>query len=517
MLSMPQGWGQTPARPFVQRVSGTRATVRWQGTERLRLWEPNGAVREIQGRRIGPRFEAVLGELTPGTEYRYQAGEQVHSFRTAGPGRLPFVVIGDTGTGSAEQSALAQRLAQEDVRLLLHTGDVAYPVGNTEAYERRYLDFYHAMMPRVPFYPCPGNHDYYETGAAPYFALHDLPHEGVDDAERGRYYSFDWGDATFLSLDTNDPLQDPLRRARMLDWLDGTLARSSRFWRIVYFHHPPYASGPNEDDPLTALAREHIVPILTRHRVPVVFNGHEHSYQRSTPMAGTVYYTSGGGGAALYPVGNGPQVAHGESAFHYLSSVVNDYRLQVEAIGLDGRAFDASSVRPLPSIRDGGAVNAASFEARIGRGSPISLFGWHLALAGRNDVTVEANGRTLPLLAAAANQVNISLPADLTGRVALRLTTPNGSASVEIDVLEFGPALFERQPMERGAIYATGLLDYSDSVLVEVNGQPRTGRVEPGPAPGVQRIAFEPLPAGEHAVRVVAGGMASNTIRLSNP
>jgi len=372
-------------------------------------------------------------------------------------------------------------------------------------------------MPRVPFYPCPGNHDYYETSAAPYFLLHDLPNDGVDPAEHGRYYSFEWGDATFISIDSNEPLNDPRRRARMLEWLDKTLAESDRFWRIVYFHHPPFASGPNEDDSLTALARQHIVPILEKHNVPVVFNGHEHSYQRSKPVKGAVYYTSGGGGAPLYPIGKGPTLAHGASAYHFLRAVIADYRLRVEAVDLQGKTFDSSAITPKPIFRRKGIVNAASFETRIGRGAPLSIFGWQLGMAGRDDVTVEANGRRLELLAVSANQVNAALPPDLTGPVTIRLTTPNGSDSAEIEVAPIAPALFSTE--DAGPVlYATGLLDWTGPLTVKLGGIAVEGRVAPGPVPGVQQIDFavpNSFANGPLDVSVRAGQFESNTVRVT--
>jgi predicted MPP superfamily phosphohydrolase len=482
----------------------------------LKYWTAGGAEREIEGRVVGNRREAVIDGLAPGTEYKYQVADASHTFRTAGRGRTPFLVIGDTGTGSPEQAALAQLLAKEEASLLVHTGDVAYPVGNTEAYEQRYLDYYHAIMPRVPFFPCPGNHDYYETGAAPYFALHDLPRDGVHESEHGRYYSFEWGDATFISIDSNDPLNDPVRRARMLTWLDKTLTESDRFWRIVYFHHPPFASGPNEEDSLTALARQHIVPILEKHHVPVIFNGHEHSYQRSKPVKGAVYYTSGGGGAPLYPIGAGPTVAHGVSANHYLRAAIADYRLRVEAVGLDGKTFDTSAVTPRPFFRRNGVVNAASFETRIGKGSPVSIFGWQLGMTGRNDITVEANGRPLELLAVSANQVNAALPMDLSGAVTLRLTTPNGTDSAEIEVADIAPALFNT-PEPGPVLYATGLVDWNGPLTVKLGAAEVEGRLYPGPVAGVQRIEFtvpSSLSMGPLDASVRAGQFESNTVRV---
>ena len=54
--------------------------------------------------------------------------------------------------------------------------------------------------------------------AAAYLASHSLPASGVDPADAGRYYSFDWGDIHFTSVDSN--LMRSASMDRMLAWLD---------------------------------------------------------------------------------------------------------------------------------------------------------------------------------------------------------------------------------------------------------------------------------------------------------
>jgi acid phosphatase type 7 len=111
----------------------------------------------------------------------------------------------------------------------------------------------------------------------------------------------------------------------MLRWLENDLRATRKFWRVAAFHHPPYASGFYRNDPLSSLAWQHIVPILEAYGVQLVLNGHEHSYQRSYDIragaalprgTGTLYMTSGGGGAALYPVTSHPLIAFGSSTYH---------------------------------------------------------------------------------------------------------------------------------------------------------------------------------------------------------
>lgn len=501
--------------PWLQFPKRGSAVIRWRGAPTV-LWARDGEVwQEIPGHPVGTLLEIERHDLKEDATYHYQVNGSSYSFQTGVAGVTRFLVIGDTGTGSAAQSALASRMAAEPAHFLLHTGDVAYPDGRAENYERNYLDFYHAMMPRVPFYPCPGNHDYYETEAGPYIGLHRLPVEGVPSEERGRYYAFETGDATIVSLDSNAPMADPARRARMLTWLDGVLARSAKFWRIVYFHHPPYAAGPNEGDPLSHLARALLPPILERHGVSAVFNGHEHSYQRSVPVGPrqTVYFTTGGGGADLYPAGHSPLVAKGISAHHYLRAGIDGYRMRVEAVATEGESLDRAELAPRPMLRPAGVTNAASFETRIGRGAPISLFGLHLAKDDR--ATVSANGRELPLLAATPVQTNAMLPPDLVGSVRIELTTPNGTVRADVEVAPFAPALFAGSALRNGddvEVFATGLLGWNEPVAIRLGGLDLTGAVEPGPVEGVQRIRFRTSLSGVLHVR--AGTLLSNTIRL---
>jgi hypothetical protein len=70
----------------------------------------------------------------------------------------------------------------------------------------------------------------------------------------------------------------------MLRWLDNDLRSTRQFWKIVYFHQPPWSTGINENDPQALDARQYICPILEKNCVPIVIGGHNHSYQRSQPQ-----------------------------------------------------------------------------------------------------------------------------------------------------------------------------------------------------------------------------------------
>src|SRR5581483_10806821 len=123
-----------------------------------------------------------------------------------------------------------------------------------------------STMSSVPFFPAPGNHDYETPNAIPYLTVHSVPTDGVPPIDRGRYYSFDWGNVHFVSLDGHQSLERAVvGTGSMLKWLQADLRSTQQFWKIVYFHYPPFAAGPNMNDPHSALVRQYIVPILETH------------------------------------------------------------------------------------------------------------------------------------------------------------------------------------------------------------------------------------------------------------
>lgn len=94
-----------------------------------------------------------------------------------------FLVLGDSGSGyhrgHSPQRQIAEQMLEHraDCRFVLHTGDVVYLVGSKEFYPKNFIapyrEFlvggenysaiaYDQMVFNQPFFPVPGNHDYYD-------------------------------------------------------------------------------------------------------------------------------------------------------------------------------------------------------------------------------------------------------------------------------------------------------------------------------------------------------------------
>ncbi|MBI3472895.1 MAG: metallophosphoesterase [Candidatus Solibacter usitatus] len=586
--------------PYLQNMSADRVTIIWAARE-----QGLGAVRYSTDRSFSQRavarmrefrptetgqsltyyeYRADLTALTPGVDYFYQVtvdGQlptnppEDTRFRTPGPGSFQFLAFGDSGQGTTEQQALAIRMAtRESPDLVLHTGDIAYPAGTFSQFEDNYFAYYSPLMRRVPFFPSPGNHDYGDRPGPPtaYLAIHAVPFGDVPPRDQGRYYSFDWGNVHFISLDSNVPLMAAANgTGGMLEWLERDLQRTRQFWRVVYFHHPPYPTSDHTNDPNSKLVRDIVVPLLERYDVQLVLGGHEHNYQRRKSSlsgvivpdgAGVVYIVTGGGGAALYAASNRPDLEASKSVHHYVRGEFQGPRLTLRAIDLNGTEIDSVSLQPKPRID--AIVNAASFIPALAPGSVVTIFGGQLApepnqftrmplpmdLSG---TSVSLNGRMLPLFYVSPMQINTQLPFDTTGQAALRVRTSNGDKDVMVTINDAAPGIFggsafhannasvtASEPAEGGeavVLYLTGLGTVSGPIAagepapvspllttrapVEVQiGSTSVSPFFAGLSPGsvglyqVNVVLPANLPAGDYQIRVAARGASSNAVTL---
>ena len=416
------------------------------------------------------QYQANITGLQPSTNYVYRVsvgGADVTPggdmrFQTAGPGPFNFVVLGDSGydpggTGNVQQYAIAQRILVEKPAFVLHTGDLVYygtgQVGTSvDLYQRNYFNYYYATMSSVPFFPSPGNHDF-GPALTPYLQVHATPTENVPVADRGRYYSYDWGNVHFVSLDAHESLELAVNSGgSLLRWLENDLRSTRQFWRIVYFHYPPFAAGPNMNDPHSALIRQYVVPLVEAYGAQIVLTGHEHSYQRSQPMrksvqvtsdVGTSYITSGGGGALLYDVYSFPVVAFGQTNFHYLRAEVNGTQITFHAIRYDGVEMDVYSVAPRPQFSDDPTVTPVVMTPGPVAGATIRIAGRALAAdetfactpvppTSLGGVTVTVNGTPVQLLYVSGSEIYAQLPFNVNGNITIRVTTANGFSEISL-------------------------------------------------------------------------------------
>jgi hypothetical protein len=240
----------------------------------------------------GVSHEARLTRLTPGKHYEYTLeGESgalaTGTFRAApaGASRFTFAVVGDSGSGTSDETAVASLIASWHPDFVLTVGDNAYPMGSKELLDRDIFGPYAAVMRESAWFPALGNHDVEADGGEPELeAFHSLGNE--------RWYRFTWGNAAVVVLDSNTsvaPGSPQLRFARR------AFARRSCF-RFAAWHHPPWEPPGKITNPGL---RRNLVPLVQKDGIQVVFVGHLHAYARSRPHGGVLYLAVGTGGHSL--------------------------------------------------------------------------------------------------------------------------------------------------------------------------------------------------------------------------
>lgn len=365
--------------PYLQQVTHSSAIVLWTTRTGDRpevcCWgDDHQIIVRGQSRLMGglgiQQHRVSLQQLQPDTTYHYSVSlngqslftRKSSSFRTAPhPGDdtpFTFVVLGDFGTGHASQKRLRDQLQHDTYRFVLTTGDNTQGRGAYDQFDVHVFQVYRDIFNKVPVYPALGNHDYHSDAGAPYLDIFDLPRNASRESDQERYYSFDYGNAHFVVIDSN-LLSDASRSSNdMLYWLSHDLRQTEQRWKIAAVHHPPYNTGRHGFHKYT---RAEIVPILEQHGVHLVFSGHQHNYQRSHPLrnghlastqhAGTVYIVSGAGSSAMHVCRQAEWLAHSvcrEPSGIYSRIQVERDRLLVEAIDDTGQIRDSYTFNYLP-------------------------------------------------------------------------------------------------------------------------------------------------------------------------
>ncbi len=205
-------------------------------------------------------------------------------------------------------------------------------------------------------------------GLRNYFAANArlIPAEGSARRLKGYpTYAFGYGNTFFIALDSDIP-DDSTQFAWVKGQLEG-LDRKRYVNVALFFHHPPFSSGPHGGarlEPEAASIRARWMPLIRAHHVRLLLTGHEHLFEhwveRYTDASGPHRIdeiVSGGGGAPLYGYTGEPDlrdyiaagaaqkvsVEHlvkpaiepGANPFHYVVVHVDGTRINVEVVAVD--------------------------------------------------------------------------------------------------------------------------------------------------------------------------------------
>lgn len=336
----------------------------------------------ITGIASGSYYHTVeLTGLAPNTLYHFRArGDEEWGnddiFRTAPStnNTFSFVAMADMGT-SQHTTAITTRASQQDAAFALISGDLAYASGSTarETWET-WLRILEKISHTVPVMPALGNHDVESgvkesSGELFFTKTFALPPENGET-----YYSFDYGDAHFVALDSNDYNGLKVNGAQYR-WLENDVRSTSKKWKIVYFHHPPYSSSTNHKS--ERRLQEALSPLFDAQGIDLVITGHDHNYERTYPIrtagfneptvastdqsnytnpGAPIYIVTGGGGRSLYGLQSPKPAwsATGCRCYEFFKVTISGNMLSGVTIGEDGAVVDSFS---LTKITTGGMIS----------------------------------------------------------------------------------------------------------------------------------------------------------------
>ncbi len=204
----------------------------------------------------------------------------------ADAGDAHVVAVGDIAAYTGLDDAIADLVAGLSPESLLLLGDIAYPSGSTEDFDRWFAPDW-ARFSGI-WMPVPGNHEYRTDGVAGYRSFFDVPTGPLYSTARV-------GAWRVIGLDSETPTS-----AAQLDWLRSTLAAHDGEPTLVMWHRPRYSSGQHGDQgDMDALWDV----VAADPDVQLALWGHDHDYERmAVPVAGRAPLTAmvvGTGGGEL--------------------------------------------------------------------------------------------------------------------------------------------------------------------------------------------------------------------------
>lgn len=343
--------GVTPVPTVVQYGPTEALGTTVSGTSLITTGLPNSLASRLH--------EVRLTGLQSDTPYHYRVGDgasawsPIRTFRTATPNdeSQRFVVFGDHGTSPAA-AATVEVVRSLDPDFVLIAGDVSYANSRLERWDT-WAELVEPLAAEVPIMAAPGNHET-DTSQTPTPAAF-LERFAFPGAEL--FYGFDVGRVHVLMLHSTINSLTARQYAEQISYAEADLLAASMRRDagaldriIVVQHHPLYGSQDTTDHERTfnapMIAWEE--RMLHQYDVDVLIAGHNHHYERTTPVAygqpagavdGFVEVITGGAGAGLYGFkqsGIAPWSAVRAQRFHVMLVELTNDVFRFTAVATDG-------------------------------------------------------------------------------------------------------------------------------------------------------------------------------------
>ena len=337
--------------PYLQYATPTSIIIKWETirpTEGKVTYSEdmsfNNEVIESSPVKI---HEIKLDGLKPGTRYNYKVSYDNSSLESASFTTAPvpgtqnwrMVAYGDNRTYPETHRRIVTQILKLNPSMIIHSGDLVARGDNYAQWKEQYFDPMKGLSENITVFPSLGNH---EMNSPLYYEYMSLPDENGES-----YYSFDYGNAHFIALNSNEREAPFEIDSEQTKWLIKDLKENADAeWKIVFFHHPLFRCHPTRGiEPQRWVWQE----VFEDYGVDLVVNGHDHYYQRTygigsyqgQPSRGVYHLISGGGGAPNYPIVPKVHAANRRSVHHITVMDFLGDRMIGRAIDDEGNIFDA--------------------------------------------------------------------------------------------------------------------------------------------------------------------------------
>lgn len=253
--------------------------------------------------------KVALTDLKEGASYEYAIGNKLidewgdsYAFETASSEKVmeefKFYYLTDTQSSDGWQFSIWQKLAAyieangENYDFFVHGGDIVESsTSEASLVPEQWRVGFNALestMTNLPIVPVAGNHEY---AAYAFYKHFNIKYADFNDS--GAYYSFDYGNAHFAVLNTNDSYfhnwnSDNGSWAKQLAWVEKDLSATNKPWKIVLMHfsaNNDVKDGTGEYSAVVKPVQEKLMPIFAKTGVDLVLSGHTHRYFRSAIYA----------------------------------------------------------------------------------------------------------------------------------------------------------------------------------------------------------------------------------------
>ncbi|MBO5480329.1 MAG: metallophosphoesterase [Clostridia bacterium] len=289
---------EKPLRAVIQIKKGDTLSGSW---EEYTLISKQYKTYDENDQQLAYWVSKVDIKLDASSTYTYRAydkyaeiGTETTGIQTKDPNatKFTFTHVSDSqvdtasdGSGAYYKQVLSNIVGATD--FAVHTGDMT----NNPKYEWQWdnmVDSNFSYLSKLPVMPVSGNHEqmaWYGGENEMFEHFHNKFPEQTTTT--GYYFSFEYGNAKFLLLNTNTNGSGGLDGAQY-EWLVNELKNNTCTWTFVAMHCPMYSAGQwgirPDRKPQSMALRNQLSKLFAQYGVDVVLQGHDHLISRTLPI-----------------------------------------------------------------------------------------------------------------------------------------------------------------------------------------------------------------------------------------